>query len=408
MKTDIFTFFLPFFPLLSCSLSASLSLPVSPALSLGKGSMDDDRKLFAWCAAIDDANPWYEITVPEGFRIAGIRIGTSTAGIQWVSSFNVSMKATPSSPFIAADVLVKGLEMPFSGLSIATKKQAPPTYFTATYKVGNFFKSTEYVYATTVRFIPTALGTVAEGNNVGIAGQTYTCARIGLLVCATSTTTTTKTTTETTTTSQTTSTTTSATVTTTTTAVSCGAGLTYAALQGACVPYTDVLAPHCGAGTVLEGSSCVNNASLVARLKEAAKAPFDADNGASYCGSGTSWDGATAKCVPAAAWSQSTMSLVGVDMPLWVLIALVILVVLLISTCICCCCACYKCKCFATDHHGAGAGGPPGVKRRSKMDAESYTNPAWRQSFKGSGQCRNQCVVFHRESVLSGRLPATF
>lgn len=354
--------------------------------------MDEDRKQFVWCADIADADPYYEIHLPEGFRIAGVRIGTYTAADKWVSKFNISMKATPSSPLIGADVLIKGLVMPFDGLNGGNKKGEPVTYLTSSYKEDGFFVSSEEVYATTVRFTPTALGTVAEGNDVAVGGQTYTCARIGVLVCATTTTTTTSTATETTTTSQTTVTTTSSTSTTTTTAVSCGAGKTYDATQSTCVPYTDVLAPHCGAGTVLEGISCVNNASLVARLKEEAKAPFDANNGASYCGSGTSWDGSASKCIPAAAWSQSTMTLVGVDMPLWMLITLGALVVVLIASCICCLCACCKCKCFARDLAGAGgagagaAGGPPGtMRRRSKADADSYTNPAWRQSFKGSG-----------------------
>ena len=37
--------------------------------------MDDDRKNSAWCAAKEDASPWFEINIPAGFKIAGLRMG---------------------------------------------------------------------------------------------------------------------------------------------------------------------------------------------------------------------------------------------------------------------------------------------------------------------------------------------
>eukprot|EP00729_Bicosta_minor_P022298 gene22298-15276_t len=335
------------------------------------GTMDEDMRNFPWCADLADGNPW---------------LGTRAGGSSWVSQFNISMKETSSSPLVAADVLVKGLEMPFTGLSAKTKQGEPATYFTASYKDGDFFVSSGYTYATTVRFTPVKLGASDGSNDIDVGGQTYTCARIGLRVCATTTTTTTKTTTVSTTTSETTSTTTTTTSTTTTTAITCEAGQTYSSAQGVCVPYADVLAAYCGAGTVLHGFSCINNASLAARLKEEATEPFDADNGASYCGTATAWDDTQAKCIPAPAWSETSIELGGNKMPLWMLITLGVLLVLLISTFVCCLCACCKCKCFAREPAGlGGAGAPPGVNRRSKRDSESYTNPAWRQSFNGTG-----------------------
>jgi len=145
--------------------------------------MDEDMRNFPWCADLADGNPWFEITVGEGYRIAGIRLGTRAGGSSWVSQFNISMKETSSSPLVAADVLVKGLEMPFTGLSAKTKQGEPATYFTASYKDGDFFVSSGYTYATTVRFTPVKLGASDGSNDIDVGGQTYTCARIGLRVC---------------------------------------------------------------------------------------------------------------------------------------------------------------------------------------------------------------------------------
>ena len=55
------------------------------------------------------------------------------------------MKATPSSPLIGADVLIKGLVMPFDGLNGGNKKGEPVTYLTSSYKEDGFFVSSEYV-----------------------------------------------------------------------------------------------------------------------------------------------------------------------------------------------------------------------------------------------------------------------
>lgn len=144
--------------------------------------------------------------------------------------------------------------------------------------------------------------------------------------------------------------------------------------NGACIEVAGPIV--CGEDTVFDSGTSECTATEVSTLSP--EQTTENAVSSNFCGEGTEYNAEENKCVVTAASllasSASTTVAVGpFTLPLWGLIAIAAVAFLsLVAAIAGCCCCCGCCECTNS------SGGDEGYR---KYLPDSYTNPAWRQSY---------------------------